>query len=79
MKPLRFTRHARNRMRRDRIESELVKACLDVPDATTATTKGRTNYWRKHNMEYLRVTAIQEADTFVIISVTLRRKGPPEQ
>ena len=79
MKPLRFTRHARNRMRRDRIGAELVQACLDVPEATTATIKGRTYYWRKHNDEYIRVTAIEEEGIFAIISVTLRRKGPPEQ
>ena len=47
-----------------------------MPEAATPTIKGRTNYWRRHNMEYLRVTAIEEADTFVIITVTPKEKGP---
>ncbi len=69
-------------MRRDRIEAELVQACLDTPEVTTATIKGRTNYWRRHNIEYLRVTAIEEADAFVIISVAtgvVMLSSPPAQ
>jgi len=66
-------------MRRDRISTEMVQACLDAPEATTPTVKGRRNYWCGHNDSYLRVTAIEEGGNFVIITVGLRRKGPPNQ
>jgi hypothetical protein len=63
-------------MRRDGVGEEAVRACLDLPEATTATIKERTNSWCKHNDEYLRITAIEESGYLVIISVALRRKGP---
>ena len=71
---LRFTRHARNRMRRDGISEDDVHQCVEHPDETVASIEGRTNYIRNADEAFLRVTAIEEAGDLVIITVTLRRR-----
>jgi len=53
-----------------------VEACLASPNATALSTKGRTYYWRQRKEGHLRVRATEEDGEFVIISVTLRRRGP---
>jgi len=73
MKPVRFTRHARNRMRWYAVSQE---AAVRSPDATTAGNGQRVNYWRRLDASFLRVTAVEEIESIVIITVTLRSRGP---
>jgi hypothetical protein len=47
MQPLRFTRHARSRMRRDKLAQADVAAVLSTPDAVAPTTKDRVNAWKR--------------------------------
>jgi len=68
---LRFTRHARNRMRRDRVDEEDVRHCIDEAEARIASIKGRINYTRRYREGTLRVTAVEEGGDQVVITVTL--------
>ena len=49
-KPLRFTRHARNRMRKLELPRHSVETCVDTPDLVTGSILGRKNHWRRHEM-----------------------------
>ena len=80
---LRFTRHARNRMRRYAVTAEDVETVLLQPLLLMSTEKGRTNAWcsptealREGGYAWLRVTFIEEAGRTVVITVTPRRRGP---
>ena len=80
-KPIAFTRHARNRMRHDRIAQELIAAIAGEPAATTAAKLGRYHAWGHHRVtrtqtDWLRVTIAEEPDTLVIITVVPHRAGP---
>jgi Domain of unknown function (DUF4258) len=68
---LRFTRHARNRMRRPRITEDDVELCITQPSNVSDSELGRLNYWRPFREGTLRVTALEESGDFVIITVTL--------
>ena len=80
-KSFRFSRHARNRMRRDDVVAESVYECVRGPESVTESVFGRRNYWRPYGGGYLRVTIAEEDEVLVVVSVVVRRKGPrsPEQ
>jgi len=59
-------------MRRHQITDDEVRLCIEQPEETEPSISGRTNYTRTYRGLPLRVTAIQEDDLFVIITVTLR-------
>ena len=67
---MRFTRHARNRMRRDGIPDDDVRRCMEEPERTEPSIGGRTNYIRAYREAELRVAAIEERGEFVIVTVT---------
>ena len=72
---MRIVRHARNRMRRDNVTADEVEDILRRPDRSQPSVYGRTNYFRDYPDSTIRVTAIEEKDEFVIITVTrMRRK-----
>ena len=80
-KPIAFTRHARNRLRRDRIAQELIAIIVGEPEATTTAKLGRYHAWGRYwvtrtQTDWLRVTVAEEPDTLVIITVVPRRTGP---
>jgi hypothetical protein len=77
-KPLRFTRHARNRMRKEGVRSLVVETCVRGPEHVTASILGRKNLWRRHEEGYLRVTIAEEDETLVVVTVTVRRRMPEE-
>lgn len=71
-----FIRHARNRMRRDRIpEADAIKTIED-PDHVEPEIRDRVNVWKLTGASWLKVTYVVENETAVIITVTLKRKGP---
>lgn len=77
-KPVRFTRHARNRMRKEEVGREVVEVCIRSPESITESIKGRRNYWRRHEEGYLRVTIADEEARAVVVTVTVRRRGAKE-
>ena len=77
-KPLRFTRHVRNRMRKEEVRPPLVETCVSSPELVTPSILGRKNHWRRHEEGYLRVTIAEEDEALVVVTVTIRRKLPEE-
>ena len=77
-KPLRFSRHARNRMRKGEVRRNVVELCVDTPEFVTDSVHGRKNHWRRHDEGYLRVTIAEEDEALVVVTVTIRRKLPEE-
>jgi hypothetical protein len=75
MKPARYTRHARNRMRLHKISEEEIELAINKPDFTEGSSEGRFNTWMKISEKYLRVTFKQEAERILIITAVKQRKG----
>jgi Domain of unknown function (DUF4258) len=75
---IRFTRHARNRMRLWRLTEAEVTEALRTPDQVTPSSHGERHAWKQTARGWLRVTSVQEDETFVVITVTVRRRGPGE-
>lgn len=65
-------------MRFYRVSAAEVEDCLQSPTATTPTLEGRLNYWCGFPPLVLRVTLIEEHETFVIITVTMKDELPAE-
>jgi hypothetical protein len=78
-KPLRYTRHARNRMRWHGISSDLVETYVGNPDQVTQSVFARRNYWMRFGASFLRVTVAEEGDVLAVVTVTVRREGPGEE
>ena len=76
MKPIRLTRHARNRMRWRRVTLDEVESVLRGPARVEATRFGRSNAYGEVSDRLLKVTYIEEADGLVVISVVTRTSGP---
>jgi hypothetical protein len=75
---IRFTRHARNRMRLWRLTEAVVTEALRQPDQVTPSSQGQRHAWKQHAAGWLRVTYSQEDQTLMVITVTVRRRGPGE-
>lgn len=74
MKPLKYDRHARRRMK-ERGVSEEEAACVIVnPDSCEPSIKGRVNAFQFIHGRYIRVTYKEEADHILVITVTIRKK-----
>jgi hypothetical protein len=79
MESIRFTRHARNRLRLWKLSEADVTEVLRRPDRTTPTSHpGRTNAWKRVGDRWLRVTFTVEGETTVVITVTPRGRGLEE-
>lgn len=76
MKRIKFTRHAKNRMRWHRITEKEVELALAKPQTIEKDRAGKVNIWRKVGRRYLRVTYKEESDIKVIITAVLKKKGP---
>lgn len=81
---LRFTRHARNRIRFYRLTRAFVEVVLATPIAVTPDKAGKRNAWGEptaylieQGYRAITVTFIVEQERTVIISVTPRRRRPP--
>ena len=74
MKPLYFTRHARNRMRQYGITRDEVESVLESPDLTETDEGTRINSSKALPDRIVRVTHVEETNRFVIITVTPRRR-----
>jgi len=66
-------------MRRDRIpEADAIRAIED-PDHVESEIRDRVNAWKRTGAGWLKVTYVVENETTVIITVTLKGKGPQER
>ncbi|MCL6449542.1 MAG: DUF4258 domain-containing protein [Armatimonadetes bacterium] len=75
-----FSRHAKNRMRRFKVESEEVVAAIEAPDILVESHKGRKNAWKKRSGGYLRVTfCTEDSRDIVVVTVTVKRKLSGEE
>lgn len=74
MKPVRFDRHARRRIKERSITEEEAEATLREPEFTEASVNGRVNAFKYTGNRYLRVTFKEESDHFLVITVTMRKK-----
>ena len=75
---IRFTRHARNRMRLYRVTQAEVTDALRQPDRVTPTSSGEQHAWKQIPRGWLRVTYAQEGQGSLVITVTVGRRGPEE-
>jgi hypothetical protein len=75
-KPLFLTRHARNKRRRWRITNEEIEEALEQPEVSERSGTNRVNYWRRWRDAWLRVTAVEETERTVIITIVPRERGP---
>jgi hypothetical protein len=75
-KPLRYTRHARSRMRWNAISSDLIETCVSSPDQVTPSVLARRNCWLRLGDSFLRVTIAEEEDALAVVTVAVRRRGP---
>ena len=72
-----ITRHARNRMRRYKVDEESVRAAVAGPELLTPGTFESEHAWRRvDENRWLRVTFKNEGTRCVVITVTPKRKLP---
>ncbi len=72
----RLTRHAKNRLRRWDIQEAQIAEALNRPEKKTEGRVGRFHAWTRAEARWLRVTYVAEPAGLVVITVTLRRRGP---
>ena len=75
MKPIKYARHARNRMRLHRITEAEVEATMQKPEHLEPSVEGRFNAWTETSGKFLRVTYKEQENDFLVISVVRKRKG----
>jgi len=76
MKPLRYSRHARNRLRLWRLNPDVVADVINEPEAVTPSVRGRCNAWKRVERRWVRVTFVDEGAEIAVVTVTVRRQGP---
>jgi hypothetical protein len=74
MKPIKYDRHAKRRMRDRHIIEDEVKAAIEGADFLEQSIKGRINAFKFIDGRYLRVTFKEEPEYMFIITVTIRKK-----
>ena len=59
VKTIKYTRHARNRMRLHRITESEVELAIRKPEHPEPSVEGRSNAWMEASGKFLRVTYIE--------------------
>ena len=75
MKPIRYVRHARNRMRLYDISDAEVELAIQHPEYLEHSREGRLNAWKELSGRFLRVTYNEEENGLIIISAVRKRRG----
>lgn len=75
VKPIKYTRHAKNRMRWHRITEIEVELALKAPEFLEPSGENRLNAWMKSSDKFLRVTYKEESDRLLVISAVKKNKG----
>jgi hypothetical protein len=73
---LRFSGHARNRMRPWRVTGEEVEQVLADPDTRTPSVRGRSNAWKLLGGRWLRVIHVADGPDVIVVTVTAMQRGP---
>ena len=74
MKPIRYDRHAKRRMKDRHVTEADVELAIENADSLEQSIKGRINAFRFLNGRYLRVTFREEPDQILVITVTIKKK-----
>ena len=75
VKPLIYTRHAKNRMRLHKVSAEEIEHTLAHPDFKQPSIKMRINVWKKlQDGKYLRIACREEPSRTMVISVARKKK-----
>lgn len=74
MKPVKYDRHARRRMKEREVTEKEVEITIGEPDSMDASIKGRKNTYKFIGNRFLRVTFKEESDRILVITVTMRKK-----
>jgi len=75
VKPIKYTRHAKNRMRWHRIIEAEVESAIQKPEFLEPSIEGGFNAWIKASDKFLRVTYKEETNRFLIITAVKKKKG----
>jgi hypothetical protein len=71
---IKYTRHARNRMRLHRITESEIQLAIRKPEHLEPSVEGRSNAWIETSGKFLRVTYGEKDDRLLIISAVKKRK-----
>ena len=74
MKPIKYDRHAKRRMKDRHVIDDEVESAIEDADFLEKSIKGRLNAFKFINGRYLRVTCKEEPDHILVITVTIRKK-----
>jgi hypothetical protein len=75
MKEIKYTRHAKNRLRWRKITEAEIESAINQPDFFEPTLEGRLNAWLKLSDKYLRVTYREVSGKIMVISAVKKKKG----
>jgi hypothetical protein len=75
MKPIKYSRHARNRMRLHKITEKEVESALQNPAHLETSVEDRLNAWVETSGKFLRVTYKEDKNNLLVISAVKRRRG----
>jgi len=71
-----ITRHARNRMRRDKVDLADVEDCIDTPDFKRQQSEDKMEVWRSYLSGFLKVVYRVEEEETMVITVVVKKKRP---
>lgn len=77
-KSIRFTRHAKNRMRWRKIGEADVRLSISKPEFIEKSEYGDINVWIKIDDRFLRTTYREDQDAITVISVVKKKSLPKE-
>jgi Domain of unknown function (DUF4258) len=72
---IKYTRHAKNRMRLYKITEAEVELAIQQPEHLAPSIEGRLNAWREILGYFLRVTYKEEENRYLVISAVRKKRG----
>ncbi len=74
MKPIRYDRHARRRMREREVTEKEVVMTITEPEYAEPSIRGRRNAYKFTGNRFIRVTYKEERGHILVITVTVRKR-----
>jgi hypothetical protein len=75
VKSIRYTRHAKNRMRLHKVPESEVESAIGQPAYSEPSGEDRINAWTGGSGKFLRVTYKDEENMLLVISAVRKKKG----
>jgi hypothetical protein len=75
MKAIRYTRHAKNRMRWHRISEAEIESAILSPDFVEPFSETPFNAWKRLTERFLRVTYAEKNEELLVITAVKKKKG----